>query len=148
MISLQDSAAVYDVPPLKESICFSRRESSCSFSRCWSHKLTLYFVVFKFVFCFFSKTQLAMQLAAEKNVGFLTGWVWHFTMAYIEGRTYGRLDSDVITKTKIYRIHGFTKFSYQWGSTRGAPPKEAWNNYLTGIVPGIKNLNEYTSCIF
>ena len=27
MISLQDSVAVYDVPPLKESICFSRRES-------------------------------------------------------------------------------------------------------------------------
>ena len=39
MISLQDSAAVYDVPPLKESICFSRRKSSHSFSRRWKAKL-------------------------------------------------------------------------------------------------------------
>ena len=39
MISLQDSAAVYDVAPIKETICFSHRESSYSFSSCWTAKL-------------------------------------------------------------------------------------------------------------
>ena len=33
-----------------ESICFSRRQSPCSLSRCWSLKLTLYLVVFKTIF--------------------------------------------------------------------------------------------------
>ena len=39
MISLLDSAAVYDVPPLKEWIFSSRCESSFSFSHCWKAKL-------------------------------------------------------------------------------------------------------------
>ena len=34
------------------------------------------------------------------------------------GRTYARTDSDVITQTKIFRSHGFTKISYQSGSAR------------------------------
>ena len=37
-----------------ESIFFSRRQSPCSFSRCWSRKLTLYLVVFETIVCFFS----------------------------------------------------------------------------------------------
>ena len=33
-------------------------------------------------------------------------------------RTDLRTDSDVITKTQISCIHGFTNFSYQWGFPR------------------------------
>ena len=39
IISLQDSVAVYELPPLRESICFYHRVSPCSFSRCWTAKL-------------------------------------------------------------------------------------------------------------
>ena len=111
-----------------QSICFSRRDSFGSFFRCWSHKLTLYSVVFK-INIFFSKTQLAMQLPAEKKAGChrvecdISQW-----LTQRGGRTYGRSDGDVITKTK--RIHRFTKILYQWGSARsraegarGAPLK-------------------------
>ena len=105
------------------------------------HKSTLCFVV-HVVLKFFSQTQLAMQFPTKQNapvsaVGHVCifrrkrpglqhrVWVSHSTMAYIEGRkdvrTYvRRTDSDVITK--IFRIRGFTKISYQWGSAR-APLK-------------------------
>ena len=40
----------------------------------------------------------------------------------MEGRTCVRTDSDVITQTKIFRSHGFTKISYQWGSAPARQP--------------------------
>ena len=51
------------------------------------HEFKTFFLSSKFSVCF-SKKQLATQLPAEKNAVCSTGLtcVWHFTMAYIEGR--------------------------------------------------------------
>ena len=42
----------------------------------------------------------------------------HFTLAYMEKRTYGRSDGSKVSQTKISRTDGFTKISLLWGSAQ------------------------------
>ena len=118
-----------------QSICFSRHWSPCYFSRCWPHKLTFYFVVFKMIFLFFSQTQLAMQLPAkktraaaqlamqfhaEKNPGCSTGFecVISHWLTRSSVRTVGQSDaSDVIIKPKFIALMGLP-ISLSYGAPR------------------------------
>ena len=52
-----------------QSICFSRRDSFGSFAHCWSHTLTLYFVVFKIIFVVFLKRSWWCNFHRKKKRG-------------------------------------------------------------------------------
>ena len=50
-----------------QSICFSRRYLPCSFSCCWSHKLTLYLVVFKIIILIFFSNAVGDATSRQTN---------------------------------------------------------------------------------
>ena len=67
-------------------------------------------VFFKILICFSKRSWPSHFLPKTRELN----WLWHFTLAYIEGQRNGHMytvlsDSDVITKTKIFCFHGFTK---------------------------------------
>ena len=99
---------------LKESICFSRRWSPSSFSRRWSQKLTLYFVVLNIYFCFSYETQLATQLStkqtrAEAQLPWIecTIRIGCPVVLYRDGRTE---ESDVIILPNFLALAGYQIF--------------------------------------
>ena len=87
----------------------------------WVPKFIAFFKIAGF---FFQKAVgHATWILAEKTWVAVQGltWMWHFTMAYIEGRTYGRTQdgSDVITWPKFFAFMGLP-ISFMNGAPRAS----------------------------